>query len=112
MTDWIDSPNMRYLRTFFAMATLFYVAIILVAPLIRGQESLRVQGQQIADHGRRLDNIERMAIGERLARMETQLEAAAKAAERSANLTTGVLVGLLGLVGETVVRLLQGKRKT
>lgn len=111
MTDWIDSPNMRYLRTFFAMATLFYVAIILVAPLIRGQES-SVQGQQILDHSRRLDNIERMAIGERLARMETQLESAAKAAERSANLTTGVLVGLLGLVGETVVRLLQGKKRT
>jgi len=113
MTDWIDSPNMRYLRTFFAMATLFYASIVLIAPLTRGQESTNtVQGQQILDHSRRLDNIERMAIGERLARMETQLEAAAKSAERSANLITAALVGLLGLIGDMIVRLFQGKRKT
>lgn len=112
MTDWIDSPTMRYMRTSVAMATFLYAAIVLIAPLTRGQESSAVHGQQIADHGRRLETLERMAIGERMARMETQLEAAAKAAERSANLTTGVLVGLVGLIGDMIVRLFQGKRRT
>lgn len=96
------------IRTILAMSALLYASIVLIAQLTNGQA---IYGQRIDDVTRRVESIERMGIGERLARIETQLEAAAHSAERIGNLATGALVCLLGLTGETLIRLLRGGRE-
>lgn len=96
------------IRTILAMSALLYASIVLIAQLTNGQA---IYGQRIDDVTRRVESIERMGIGERLARIETQLEAAAHSAERTVNLATGALVCLLGLTGETLIRLLRGGRE-
>lgn len=96
------------IRTILAMSALLYASIVLIAQLTNGQA---IYGQRIDDVTRRVESIERMGIGERLARIETQLEAAAHSAERTGNLATGALVCLLGLTGETLIRLLRGGRE-
>lgn len=97
------------IRTLFAMLALLYASIVLIAQLTHGQNS--IQGQQINDVTRRVELIEKMGIGERLARIETQLEAAAHSAERTGNLASGALLCLVGLTGETLLRLLRGGRE-
>lgn len=97
------------IRTILAMSALLYASIVLIAQLTNGGQA--IYGQRIDDVTRRVESIERMGIGERLARIETQLEAAAHSAERTGNLATGALVCLLGLTGETLIRLLRGGRE-
>jgi hypothetical protein len=69
-------------------------------------ETVASHTQQLADMGRRVDRLEAMAIGERLTKIETQIEVAAKAAERTNNLGSGALLCLLGLVGERLFMLI------
>lgn len=80
----------------------------------RGQsvgERVSLQGQQIGDAIRRVEVLERLEVGARLARIETQMEMGVRASERSASLSTGALLCLLTLLGERIFSLFAGRKK-
>lgn len=75
-------------------------------------ERVSLQGQQIGDAIRRVEVLERLEVGARLARIETQMEMGVRASERSANLSTGALLCLLTLLGERIFSLFRGENET
>lgn len=74
-------------------------------------ERVSLQGQQIGDAVRRIEDIERLDISARLARIETQIEISTKASERSSSMSAGALLCLLGLLLEMFFRVIAGMRK-
>lgn len=110
------------IHTSITLAAILYIAITLFRLPVPGQTpspspdswaamnaanaaaaaTTAAHGQQLADLNRRMEQVDKMALGERLARIELQLESVNRA-------NYGALTGILVLLGETVLRLLGGK---
>lgn len=102
------------IRMVILATTFLYGGIVLVVQISSASSdsaSYAIHTQQLADMGRRVERLETMAIGERLTKIETQIEAAANAADRTSSMVGGALLCLLGLVGETVMRLIGARSK-
>lgn len=67
--------------------------------------AIAAHNQQLADITRRMEQVDRMNIGDRLARIEMKLEESGKQADKMAGVLYGVLSGVTGLLLEAVIRL-------
>ena len=111
-------PTMDRIRAVCIAGVMLYAGLTTLwnRPVV-GQEpsSLRERvaehGQQLADATRRLQGLDELRIGERLARIETQLATAATASERAASLGTGALLCLLTLLGERLFSMIAERKR-